>query len=152
MTRRLMDGQETSEFGKAFLFNLCCFAQHIFDMDRYHLRTFMDAKRGVNVDLSKVLMDNETVDSAISHQLWYMFDGATDHLQEMIIPDSLPDWLREKVKLLHRKSLYIKDVFLSEGALVTLDDYSEIVSMLKEIMADLDYHVFGIEPIEGEYS
>jgi len=119
-----------SEFGKGLTYNLGLFIAH---KERYLHDKETYEKMGLNKECAGT---------------W--FNGASDHLYELEIPDSLPKKLRERLAHFRDKCL---DLGRGIGLLsdkATEKDYDWAIREALDLLMEID-KTFGVKPIEGSW-
>lgn len=127
-----MSKKKESDFGAGFIYNLVLFAEH----------RFMD------FDLSK-----DT--ASLVRATW--FNGSSDHLYELEVPESLPADLKKKISAFRDKML---DLGHGKGFLARINpdvavdvekDIGEALSELHDICVGIDRHL-GVETKLAEWN
>lgn len=120
-----------SEFGKGLTYCLGLFLAH-----ESHLRLYRDEIR-------------DKTNSNIWPMVW--FNGASDHLYEMEIPDTLPKSLQKRLLKFKRKVLNYGH---GEGLMGTLSmsegDINDCIQEAKNLLIKVDKWM-GIKAVKGDY-
>lgn len=114
--------EEKSEFGKGLTYCLGLFLAHS----------------------TRTLPDIPNFESKFN--VW--FNGASDHLYGIIVPDSFPDEIKKRVQILQGKSFHWGHGF--NGPFATKDDAAWALQEAKDILLLIDKHI-GVDAIKGEY-
>jgi hypothetical protein len=120
--------KQESEFGKGTTYCLGLFLAH--------------AERQVN-NLSIRRGFSESLDI----EMW--FNGSSDHLYELQIPETFPKILQNKLKKFQRKCLNWEHGF-NEKEMPTQEDKDWAISEAKELLRIIDKQN-GIKTIRGQY-
>ena len=134
-----------SDFGRGFVYPLTLFALHFERNTNKFYGTLSETDKRI---LKNVFNNNKK--KWLSHEIESFFNGASDHLYELVIPKK---FRKKKIgrlaSKLCNKALEIGHGFT--GKEWTLKDFEECYEMLKEIMFLLDKEL-GVKPIKAEYS
>lgn len=117
------DEYEGSEFGKGLTYCLALFLCH--------------SER-----------DYMTPDNVYTHQFlheaWMWFNGAGDHLFEMVIPDTLPDDLRARINEFQGKVMRWR---LHDA---TMEDKTWAINEAKSLLLEIDKWL-GVDGMKGDF-
>jgi hypothetical protein len=121
--------EEVSEFGKGFIYNLILFAKHWWKRSEYS-----HAMKKIN---------NPEEDAL---ELW--FNGASDHLYELEIPEKFKGTeIEEIAKYIREKGLEFGHGFKEKP---TQKDFDEIFDKLERLAMLIDKEL-GLEDVEAEW-
>ena len=122
--------KKTSEFGKGFIYNLILFSKHWWKHSDY-----LEKYQGI-----KGIIDDGS-------EMW--FNGASDHLYELEIPEQ---WKRKKIgklaKWIQDKGLYWGHRFEKKP---TKKDFNEMFEKIEELAMLIDKEL-GIKPIQADWN
>lgn len=112
---------KSSEFGTGFIYPLALYAMHIPRIE--HAKTIIDFSIGIA--------------------------GASDHLQDIIIPDDLPKKIVKDIQYLKNRLYRNRYIFQDFNAKIPKARL-RIVSQSKKLFFDIDKYYLKIDPIRSE--
>lgn len=168
VARTLMGGDK-SEFGHGFIQNLFYFAEHLGNSRALSIGRFAAYLEGT---LKRIDVEGDCYlefayskgspshgepyneQSGLNQSISSFMNGASDHLYEFEIPESLPDEIKGMAKEMRELSLDMghgSGLMDAEGKVCNIDNFRRVKELTIEIARALDFVVFGIVGDEGEY-
>jgi len=135
-----MGRRKESEFGKGCTYCLglfLCHADAFGEQIESYKRSF--AGNAIGKDI-------------IEHQPYIWFNGASDHLYELEVPDSFPPALKKRLERFREKVL---DYGHGKGLMcqikLTKDDVYKMVKEAKDLLRLIDKQVLKVETVKGDW-
>lgn len=155
---RRLRGEEPSEFGRGFLQQLLYFANHLTPEEVLRIRLLRNyqerkcSREEVLEEHPRVALDIEGYgENAVCARIAHLMHAASDHLYDLVVPDTLPDEIRTDAHELRQLSLEMgHGRGLLDPAFCTFKNFERVQELLLNIVRRVDRVVFDITIDEGE--
>lgn len=156
---RRLRGEDDSEFGRGFLQQLLYFYKHFGEPSLRQIYGLQALREG-RITREKLLKDYPILrpdlamwgEQALEHRIGLFMNGASDHLYDFEIPESLPEVVQLKANELRDLVLDMgHGQGLSDRSFCTMEKFSKVHELVLEIVRMIDLLVFDVVVDEGEY-
>jgi len=157
---RRLRGVEPSEFGRGFIQQLLYFVEHFGRADVQEIYSLHRHQQGeISLEVLErscpgvvtTLQVYKDIGEALSSKISLFLNGASDHLYDLVIPESLPKDIQEKAKELRELAVDLgHGRGLMDKSVCTMENFQKIQRLSFDVARMVDILVFDVDVDEGE--